>query len=69
VNRRSSSSLQDAVYAFLGDDSGSELAEFAYVLAFFSLIALISLQHIAQTGNGTIVNTEGNFSNSIELAP
>jgi hypothetical protein len=53
----------------LGDDSGSELAEFAYVLAFFSLIALISLQHIAQTGNGTIVNTEGNFSNSIELAP
>ena len=50
--------------AFLKDDGGQELAEFALVLSAFSIIAMVSFALIAAVANGQINMSQSNLSNA-----
>jgi len=69
LTRRSSHGPWRKLQAFLRDDAGSELAEFALVLSLFSVVALIELQRISQTANTQVGNNENTFSTSLVNGP
>jgi Flp pilus assembly pilin Flp len=49
---------------FLRDDSGSELVEYALVLALFTLISMATVQVMAVTGNAQVENDSTNYTNA-----
>jgi Flp pilus assembly pilin Flp len=66
---RPSSGARKAFRAFLRNDAGSELMEFALVLSLFSVVALLELQRISQTANYQVGNNQNAFSTSLVNGP
>lgn len=50
--------------AFLRDDCGSELTEYALVLSLFALIGLVAAQVLATTANTQVENNQTNYTNA-----
>jgi hypothetical protein len=62
-NQLSNTLSASAWNAFLSDDGGQELAEFALVLSAFSIIAMVCFALISTMANGTL-NTQQNSLNN-----
>lgn len=50
--------------AFLRDDCGSELTEYALVLSVFALIGLVAAQVLAATANTAVETDQTNYTNA-----
>jgi Flp pilus assembly pilin Flp len=51
-------------FAFLLDDSGSELAEYALVLSAFTVIAVLAVRVLGTTGNAQVESDENSYTNA-----
>lgn len=49
---------------FLFDESGSELAEYALVMTAFTVIALVAVNVLGNTGNAEVESDETSYSNA-----
>jgi Flp pilus assembly pilin Flp len=58
--------LQIAREFFL-DENGSEIAEYALVLALFAIVAIIGVQSVAFVANNSVEADETGFANSMAV--
>jgi Flp pilus assembly pilin Flp len=51
----------------LADECGSEIAEYALVLALFSIVAILGVETLSLVANNNVESDSTNFSNSMAV--